>query len=226
MNTTLFAEKNEFQPNKGLLIVQVDPESKNTHKIEGTDIQLYIEKDFGFNEREKNPVNAVVVNAGSSGLTEGERVVCWHNSFKENYLVGEKEIEGSSMYGSKRKIKFYAIRSEWVYFILKDDGSVVPVGNFAIVNRIYVKPKSKSSIIILEDSEKKENNRAVIVSVSESGKFPYKKGDVVLIETMADYEVVYHDGLKEQRLIRVKDADIIGIDHSFDVTKENIRLGI
>ena len=220
----------KYIPNKGLLIAQVDRESKNTHKITGEggkEIELFIEKDFGWNEREKNPVNGTVIEPGDTGFAVGDTIVCWHNSFKDANLVDTVETDEASLYGgAKKKLYIYAVRKDWVYFILKEDGTVIPSDGYVIADRIYKTQETKSKLIILDTSEEKENNRAVVKVLPRNSTLPCKEGDVILIETMADYEVVYHDGEKEQRVIRIKESDVIGIDHTFNTKKKNLRFGI
>ena len=94
---------------------------------------------------------------------------------------------------------------------------------FLIVNRIYYKPKVES-IILTEFSEQKENNRMVVKSVYD-GMELVSPGDVVIVETMADYEVVYSDNNQEHRLIRIKEEDIIAIDNGFEIN-ETMRIGV
>lgn len=216
-----------YTPNRGLLIVSVDRESKNTHKIEGTDIELFIEKDFGWNEREKNPVNGTVLNGGDTGFKEGQKIICWHNAFKDNNLVDTVEVSAPSKYGGEnKKLHIYAVRKDWVYFVQEEDGSLSPSDGYIIVDRIYITPETKSSIIVLELAEEKQQHRVKVKSLPPNPSIPCKVGDVLLIEAMADYEVVFHDGNKEQRVIRIKESDVMGIDHSFKTDKKNIRLGI
>lgn len=216
----------KFKPLKGMIIVQVDREEKNEHIIEGTDVKLFIDKDFGWNEREKNATNATVLNGGKTGLKEGDQIVCWHNSFKDVFILDTVETDQDSFFGGKKKLYTYAIRIEWVYFVLDTEGKQTPIDGYIIADRIYKVPETQSSLIILDTSEVKENNRVLIKAVPKSWELPFGWNDVVIIETMADYEVVYSFKGKEQRCIRVKAGDILAIDHSFDVNQPNIRLGI
>lgn len=217
----------KFKPLKGMIIVEVDLEEKNEYIMEGTGTKLFIDKSFGWNEREKNATNAKVLHGGKTGLKEGDQIVCWHNSFKDVFLLDTREIDEQSMFGSgNKKIYTYAIRIEWVYFVLDEEGNQTPMDGYVIVDRIYKMPETTSSLIFLETSEEKEKNRAVIRKVPKSWELPFGWDDVIIIETMADYEVVYSFKGKEQRCIRVKDMDIIAIDHSFDIKQPNLRLGI
>ena len=212
----------QYKTLRGELLVQVDKEDKYSHKIAGTDITLFIEKDFGWNEREKNAVNATVLQKGKTNLGEGDRVVCWHNTFIEQNLVETVETDEPSVYGGKKKLYVHAIRAEKVFFSITKDG-IKPMPGFLIVNRIYYKPES-SSIIITEINEQKEDNRVIVVAVPDDIDY-VKPGDILIVETMADYEVVYADEGKEQRLIRIKEEDIIAIDHDFTIT-DKMRIGV
>jgi co-chaperonin GroES (HSP10) len=213
----------EYTPIKDHVLVIVDKEDKYTHQIEGTDIKLFIDKDFGWNEREKNAVNAVVHHPGSCTLKKGTKIVCWHNSFSEHTLVDTIQTEEDSVYGGKKKMYIHAIHPSKI-FLWFSDGSPVPMPGFYIVDRIYYKPQS-SSIIITEISETKENNRVVVRIAPENDPLGLKDGQVLIVETMSDYEVVYADLGRECRLIRIKENDIIAIDDSFEIT-EQMRTGV
>jgi co-chaperonin GroES (HSP10) len=220
------------KPIRGELIVIVDKEDKYTHTISGTDIKLFIDKDFGWNEREKNAVNAVVKDPGKTNLKEGTRIVCWHNSFTEHSLIDTIDTDEDSVYGGKKKLQLHKLNPKHVFFWLDDDNPT-PMPGYIIAKRIYHKRKSES-IIITELSEEKEQNRVVVVNVVNNcdtnsnekvDEYAIKPNDVVIIETMADYEVVYADKGREHRLIRVKEEDIIAIDHGYELT-ENHKTGV
>ena len=211
-----------YKPLRGELLVVVDKEDKYIHQIAGTDIKLFIDKDFGWNEREKNSVNAVVENPGQTGLSKGTRIVCWHNSFTEHSMVDAIETEEESVYGGKKKLYVHTLRENKIFFYL-DNGIPVPMKGFLLVNRIYYKPKAES-IILTDVNEQKENNRVVVTAIPADYDV-CKVGDVVIVETMADYEVVYADNNQEHRLIRIKEEDIIAIDNGFEIN-ETMRIGV
>jgi hypothetical protein len=210
------------KPIRGELIVIVDKEDKYTHTIAGTDIKLFIEKDFGWNEREKNAVNAVVKDPGKTKLKEGTRIVCWHNSFTEHSLIDTIQTDEDSVYGGKKKLQVHILRPDKIFFYI-ENGNPVPMDGYLLVDRIYYKPIAKS-IILTDINEQKENNR-VVVKGTPSGYELCSIGDVLITETMADYEVVYaHEG-REHRIIRIKEQDIMAIDHTFEIN-ETMRLGV
>lgn len=210
------------QPIRGELLVIVDKEDKYTHTIAGTDIKLFIDKDYGWNEREKNAVNAVVKHPGKTNLKEGTPIVCWHNSFTEHSLVDTIDTEEDSVYGGKKKLYVHTLRPDKVFFYI-ENGNPVPMDGYLLVDRIYYKPKSE--LLYLSDvNEQKENNR-VVVSGTPSGFDLCSVGDVLIVETMADYEVVYaHEG-REHRIIRIKEQDIMAIDNTFEIN-ETMRVGV
>ena len=211
-----------YKPLRSELLVIVDKEDKYIHQIAGTDIKLFIDKDFGWNEREKNAVNAVVENPGKTELSKGTRIVCWHNSFTEHSLVDTIETEQESVYGGKKKLYVHTLRENKIFFYL-DNGIPVPMKGFLLVNRIYYKPQTET-LILTEVNEQKENNRVVVTAVPY-GYEDCKVGDILIVETMADYEVVYSDNNQEHRLIRIKEEDIIAIDHGFEIN-ETMRVGV
>lgn len=207
---------------RGELIVVVDKEDKYVHQIAGTDIKLFIDKDFGWNEREKNAVNAVVKYPGSTELSEGTRIVCWHNCFTEHSLIDTIDTEEDSVYGGKKKLQLHRLDPKKIFFWI-DNGVPTPMKGFLLVNRIYYKPKTES-IILTDVNEQKENNRVVVTAIPKDFEL-CNIGDVLIIETMADYEVVYSDNNQEHRLIRIKEEEIIAIDHGFEIN-ETMRVGV
>jgi hypothetical protein len=50
-----------------------------------------------------------------------------------------------------------------------------------------------------------------------------KPNDIIIIETMADYEVVYSDKGREHRIIRVKEEEVIAVDHGYEITANHKR---
>jgi hypothetical protein len=213
----------QYKTLRGELLVIVDKEDKYVHQIEGTDIKLFIDKDFGWNEREKNAVNAVVKHPGSTSLSEGTRIVCWHNSFTEHSLVDTIESEQESVYGGKKKLYVHKLNPKHIFFWFSN-GKPVPMPGYILADRIYYKPKVQS-IVLTEFSEQKEHNRMVVKELSEINETALKEGDVVIVETMADYEVVYADAGREHRMIRIKEEDIIAVDNGFTITEE-MRIGV
>jgi co-chaperonin GroES (HSP10) len=218
---------------RGEILVVVDKEDKYSHQIEGTDIKLFIDKDFGWNEREKNAVNAVVYADNPIGLKEGTRIVCWHNSFADHKLVQVIQSKDESVYGGYKKVYIYTINPKNIFFYFDEDGNPIPMPGYILAERIYKKAKT-SALILTDLSDEKENNRVLVTNVGKicdtnSNEKVYesniKPNDIVIIETMADYEVVYADKGREHRLIRVKTDDIIAIDHGYELT-ENHKTGI
>ena len=233
-----------YKPLRNELLVVVDKEDKYSHKIEGTDITLFIDKDFGWNEREKNAVNATVYHPGVSSLPEGTRIVCWHNSFGDHNLVTTIQTKDDSVYGGYKKVYIYNVNIKHVFFYFDDDGNPAPMPGYILADRIYKKAKT-SSILLTDFSDEKENNHVLVTNVAKNCdksshenckncdtncyqkvyESNIKPNDIVIIETMADYEVVYADKGREHRLIRVKTDDIIAIDHGYELT-ENHKTGI
>jgi co-chaperonin GroES (HSP10) len=210
------------KPLRGELLVIVDKEDKYSHTIAGTNIKLFIDKDFGWNEREKNAVNAIVKDPGKTNLKEGTPIVCWHNSFTEHSLIDTIDTDEDSLYGGKKKLQLHKVNPKHIFFYFEDN-EPKPMQGYLLVDRIYYKPKTES-IILTDVNEQKENNR-VVVRGTPSGFDICSVGDIVIVETMADYEVVYaHEG-REQRIIRIKQEDIMAIDHTFEIN-ETHRVGI
>jgi len=222
-----------YKPLRNELLVVVDKEDKYSHTIEGTGITLFIERDYGWNEREKNTVNATVLHVGNSKLKEGTRIVCWHNCFADHNLVDTITTIEDSVYGGNKKLYVYRVNEKHIFFYFNEEGEPTPMPGYIIAERIYHKKESES-IIITELSEEKEQNRVVVVNVGKNcdtnsnkkvDEYSIKPKDVVIIETMADYEVVYADKGREHRLVRVKEEDIIAIDNGFEITDKH-KIGV
>jgi co-chaperonin GroES (HSP10) len=218
-----------YKPLRNELLVVVDKEDKYSHTIEGTDIKLFIDKDFGWNEREKNAVNATVHHPGVSSLKEGTRIVCWHNCFGDHNLVDTITTNEDSVYGGHKKLYVYKVNQKHVFFYFDEDGEPTPMPGFLLVDRIYKRAKT-SEIILTELNDEKEQNHVVVSKVAnisnENVEEQYiKPNDIIIIETMADYEVVYSDKGREHRIIRVKEEEVIAVDHGYEIT-ENHKRGI
>ena len=218
-----------YKPLRGEIVVVVDKEDKYSHTIEGTDIKLFIDKDFGWNEREKNAVNAVVYADNPIGLKEGTRIVCWHNSFADHNLVSTIQTKDDSVYGGYKKVYIYTVRPKNIFFYFDDNGEPAPMPGYILAERIYKKAKT-SALVLTDLSDEKENNRVLVTKVANNSDEKVseqyiKPNDIVIVETMADYEVVYADKGREHRLIRVKEEDIIAIDHGYQLT-ENHKTGV
>jgi co-chaperonin GroES (HSP10) len=214
---------------RGEILVVVDKEDKYSHQIEGTDIKLFIDKDFGWNEREKNAVNATVYSDTDIGLKEGTRIVCWHNSFADHKLVQTIQSKDESVYGGYKKVYIYAVSPKNIFFYFDDNGEPKPMPGYILAERIYKKAKT-SALVLTDLSDEKENNHVIVTNIAEKRdekvyESNIKPNDIVIIETMADYEVVYADKGREHRLIRVKVDDIIAIDHGYQLT-ENHKTGV
>lgn len=223
----------KYKPLRGEIVVVVDKEDKYSHQIEGTDIKLFIDKDFGWNEREKNAVNAVVYQENHLGLKEGTRIVCWHNSFADHNLVQTIQTKDESVYHGYKKVYIYTVNPKNIFFYFDDNGEPTPMPGYILAERIYKKAKV-SNLILTDLSDEKEQNRVLVAKVAENwdknsnqkvSELPFKPNDIVIMETMADYEVVYADKGKEHRLIRVKVDDIIAIDHGYKLT-DNHKTGV
>jgi co-chaperonin GroES (HSP10) len=122
-------------------------------------------------------------------------------------------------------VYIYTVRPKNIFFYFDDDGNPTPMPGYILAERIYKKAKT-SALLLTDLSDEKENNRVVVTNIANNvtdGSF--KKGDIVIIETMADYEVVYADKGRENRLIRVKEEDIIAVDHGYELT-ENHKTGV
>lgn len=218
-----------YKPLRGEIVVVVDKEDKYSHTIEGTDIKLFIDKDFGWNEREKNAVNAVVYADNHLGLKEGTRIVCWHNSFADHNLIEAIVTKDDSVYGGNKKLYIYAVRPKNIFFYFDEEGNPAPMPGYILAERIYKKAKT-SALVLTDLSDEKENNRVLVTKVANNSDEKVseqyiKPNDIVIVETMADYEVVYADKGREHRLIRVKEEDIIAIDHGYQLT-ENHKTGV
>jgi co-chaperonin GroES (HSP10) len=223
----------DYKPLRNELLVVVDKEDKYSHTIEGTDITLFIERDYGWNEREKNTVNATVLHIGNSKLKEGTRIVCWHNCFADHNLVDTITTTEESVYGGYKKLYVYRVNEKHIFFYFNDNGTPTPMPGYIIAERIYHKKESES-IILTELSEEKEQNRVVVVNIGKDcdtnlnekvDEYAIKPKDVIIIETMADYEVVYADKGREHRLVRIKEEDIIAIDNGFEITDKH-KIGV
>lgn len=189
-------------------IVAVNREQKNEHTVDmpdGSELKLYIGRDFNENGREANPVMATIVdnNTRYGYLEKGWKVLCHHNNFVKNspYFLEAKD-----------GIHYYSIPDGTVFAVIDEDGSVHAVCGYIVAERIEM---PKRSSIIEDPAVRYYQDRVRVVRASPEVKdeSPVREKDIVMIPLMADYEVVYHWKNKEKRFIRVKGADIYGINN-------------
>lgn len=183
------------------LIVKANLEQKESHEVElpdGSKINLFIGRKYGENNREINPSVCEVISVGE-GVDEvqvDDTIIVHHNLIMNEASYIKKE--GNIVY-----IGMPA--NEMVYAKINEDGSLTPVFNNLIAERVKVPKKSE-----FEFEEKTESMKFKVLSTPKNYE-DVVAGQYILAYKLSDYEMVYHYKNKETRAIRISASDILGI---------------
>lgn len=183
------------------LIVKANLEQKESHEVQlpdGSTISLFIGRKYGENNREVNPSVCEVISVGE-GVDEvgvGDTIIVHHNLIMNEASYIKKE--GQTVY-----IGMPA--NELIYAKINEDGSLTPVFNNLIAERVKIPKKSE-----FEFEEKTESMKFKVLSTPKNYE-DVVAGQYILAYKLSDYEMVYHYKNKETRAIRIAASDILGV---------------
>jgi hypothetical protein len=169
-------------------MVRVDPEQK-TEMIIGDSLLLSGSR-YSDNWREKTPVVAEIIQ-GFGIYTPGMSIICSYTHFGEDSYY--------SLYDDHYSIPI----DEFIFAIIQENGSLMPVNGNIFVEREY----AISFIEKHDDYKKPLKNRGRILNDGEG----FKQGDQVFWLNYADYEIVYNWLNSEYRAIKVEKQEIVGV---------------
>src|ERR1700744_5588672 len=117
---------------KNRIIVEVDMNSKNSHRFQdGTTIHLARGFD-NFNLRQINPVNGIVL--ASEYIPTGTEILFQYNAIQETFRIHNyKPLSGQRI---ADEIHYYAIPEEMGYAYLEDN-EWKPLKNYAFALRVF-----------------------------------------------------------------------------------------
>ena len=196
---------------QGKIIVRVNHEGKNSHKMEDGTV-LRLERGWNnLNKRETSPVNAHVVSG--EGIPAGAEILISHNGVHETFrITNHGQLSGQKI---ADRIEYYSIPEDNAFLWL--DGDVwKPVKGFATGLRVF-RPYSGPLVGI---DPKKIKDTLLVTSGALTGKICHTL-------RAADYCVIFQDITgREGQVIRFRHSDdeeiereeIVCINHG--LTKE------
>lgn len=194
---------------RGKLLVKAYLNQKEAIVItgeKGNRIELWVGKKFVENYRQRNPVicECVSNNSEFDYIKEGDKLIVHHNLLSEP-SHNPRCIEWNKQTG---EALFMIPANENIFCKINDDGTVEPICNNLIAER--VDKEIKTTLIVIPDSaKKKHDDRVRVVAVAPEVDHT-KAGQTILIENKADYEICYTYNKKEHSIIRVWGEYVIG----------------
>lgn len=195
---------NTIRPIGRKMIVAVDTEAKNVHRIKGTDKVLYIQKEYSWDRKKSAPTMGICVT-DCGDVVAGDIILIHHNATSDATYLG---IDHDNY-------KLHSVETDLVFFALRD-GKPVCLNDYILAERLYYPMEESSSGLVLSAEQKQIPRRLKVVSTPEYIR-EYGEGDIIVVYDFSDYEVNYNDG-EDKYIIRVRERDIIGIDH--DLAKQ------
>lgn len=165
---------------------------------DGGTLDLFIGRKYNENDREAAPniCNVLCVGEGIPDISVGDNIVVHHNTVKNDACHIEKK--DGYVYIS---IPYDSL----VYAKISSDGTLIPVGNSIIAERIPAKKLSQ-----FDYTEKTEPMKFKAIAVP-SHYTDVKPNQNILCYKMSDYELVYHHNGQERRAIRILQDDVLGV---------------
>lgn len=206
------------KPNKQYVICTADLDQKKNHKIENTEITLYLETKYNNNYRERNPNYATVVYVPEQDkfdgwdigreydqiLKPGDRICVQHFQLIDDYLESKQVAEGPN----GEPLFFVDLRE--VYFKIVDDKPIL-LSNFTLCEYADdLKEKTDSGFIIpdiAKEQIRRDSRRARVIYISDFAKrHGISIGDVVLFIEYADYELEFNG----KKYLKIASDEILG----------------
>jgi len=189
-NRERLAAKDDLKHLPGRIVVKVNLESKNFHRLTES-LTIRRERQYNnFNRRETEPVNAVVISGAN--IPTGVEILIHHNALHDsNKIFDYGQLSGKT---TASDIKFFSI-PETECFLWKDkSGKWIPLKGFATGLRVF-KPYTG----ILQNIDPTQFKNVLYITSGEL------KDKVVHTLRACDYELIFQgsDG-REQRIIRCR----------------------
>lgn len=174
---------------EGRIIVKVDHEYKNSHKMENGEV-LRLERGWNnLNRREVSPVNAIVVSGDS--LQQGAEILISHNAVHETFrITNHGHLSGQKI---ADRIEYYSIPEDNAFLWL-DGKTWKPLKGWATGLRVF-KPYDG----VLQGIEPTKIKDVLYITSGEL------KGKVCITLRASDYQIVFQDtNGQENNIIRLR----------------------
>lgn len=178
MNINIYTPKEHLNSfyGKEWYLCTIDAEQKEKHKVEGTDIELFIDADKGLNNRTKNPnIGTITHVAGNAKFKVGERLLTKHFCFKDS----NRRLK---IFHQEDGVDYYRVTNHDIMFGIVND-ELVPREGVLLCDKVF--PKD-TSIVGMKDIIGSRRDMVVVKKVWE-GCTHIKEGDLVLIASGGDY---------------------------------------
>lgn len=180
----------KLQYTKGQVVIRIDIDGKDKHIFEdGTEIKV-IRRVNNLNRRHTEPVNAFVVSA--ENIPEGSEILIHHNSLHDTYRIfNYQPLSGEVI---AKRILYYSIpESECFVWRETEQDKWKPCKDFALGLRVFRPYKG-----IMQGIEPTLIKDCLYITSGEL------KGNVCYTLKSCDYEIIFLDHGKENRLIRCR----------------------
>lgn len=179
-----------MKPTNEKIIVRANMEQKDSIEIDGVSFLSALK--FEVNHREKSPVIAQVVS-GNEMLSEGDILLCHHNTFYE-----------PSPYYLKDDLFSIPANGNILFAKIYRDGTLAPIYGNTICKKVDIETP-----LPLPPSQRKQHiNRAVII---DGGWTKFKKDQLIFFRPYANYDIVYVWEGVEVRVTKVFHEQICGV---------------
>lgn len=179
------------------ILVSVNLDQLDTAQIGGMSLQ--IGHRYNENERESSPA-ICRIERGMPGFKKGLYLLCHYNLFDTE--------SPRLLYESEGLHYFSTLVDDSLFAIIKDDGSLQPICGNILAERI---PKATKMFGLDIPEEHLEYYHNKVVLSNDAGEL--KKGQIVLTEKWADYEICYTWENQQKRVIKILHEDICGIEN-------------
>ena len=196
---------NKIKPVGKKMIIAVDEEAKNVHRIKGTDKILYISKEYSWDRKKSAPTMGICMTDCGDAVA-GDIVLIHHNATTVATFLDIPQNTGN--------YKIHSVESDLVFFAIRDK-RIICLNDYMIAERLYYPLEQTATGLVVSSEQKQIEQRLKIVATPEYIR-DFGPDDVIVCYKFSDYEVNYNDG-EDKYLIRVRERDIVGIDH--DLTK-------
>lgn len=182
-----------MQHTKGNVVIKIDLTQKEKYRfLNGTEI--IIPRGFDYNLRLDNPNVAEVLSA--ENIPTGSLVLIHHNACQDSYKAFELD-------------NIFSIPLDMV-FLYFHENKWIPNKNFVISGRIFQPYKG----LLLGIENELVKNRMYIYAGEHAG-------NVCVTTKNCDYEIVFFINGRENRVIRTRVREILGIDEELTAKVKN-----
>lgn len=206
----------------GKVIVKVDVNYKNSHRLE-TGQDMLIQRGYNnFNRRESQPINAIVISGDD--IPAGSEILINHNSLHDtNKILDYQPLSGAA---EATDVRYFSVPEDECYAWIDENGNPQPIKNFEFGLRVF-RPYGGSLIGI----EPTLLTDTLYVTTGEL------KGLVVRTLKACDYVIIWQgkDG-REKQTLRFRHSpddnyekeEVICIDNSLteQVNSGNLLVGL